>query len=316
MHYLDGPPSKYNIYTAGIIPAFDNKSISPLLNPCVTLPIAENFTPLHNSVLECAIVGCSNIWIVCPGEHVYLFRKIIGDHILNPNYSISQSKNRDSNSIKKEIPIYYVPIRPLDRERRDSIPWTIIHGARLARYTSKKLSKWLVPHVFYVSFPMGLYDPFFLLSHKKHINQHADNNLRFYVSYENETVRDGKYLGFSFYTSDFFDLKKNIVDKSTNMYYTDAGHTTKLSLEDRYSGKNLSLEDVFDFLPLDNSVVAETKNYCSLNCWQSYQEYMKSDMTEIFSEYGRWAKKGELLSNSFFKKEKKDFQMRPFGRKT
>jgi hypothetical protein len=34
-----------------------------------------------------------------------------------------------SSEQRKEIPIYYIPIHPKDRDRRDSYGWSVLYGA-------------------------------------------------------------------------------------------------------------------------------------------------------------------------------------------
>ena len=71
---------------------------------------------------------------------------------------------------KKPIPIYYVPVHPKDRNKRDCLSWSVLYGATTAKRVSSALSKWTMTNQYYVSFPYGVYEPNILRDHRKDIS--------------------------------------------------------------------------------------------------------------------------------------------------
>jgi UTP-glucose-1-phosphate uridylyltransferase len=50
------------------------------------LPIQNDFTLIQKSVFECAMAGCSTIWIVANDDLAPLVKKHIGEWVYDPVY--------------------------------------------------------------------------------------------------------------------------------------------------------------------------------------------------------------------------------------
>ena len=122
---------------------------------CLT-PIAPNYTMVEHAVYECAWAGCETIWVVCHYEMEPLIRYRMGDYIQDPVYA-NRVLERYPSEHQRRIPIYYVPIHPKDRDRRDCLGWSVLYGALVALKVHSKISKWTIPDKYYVSFPYGIY---------------------------------------------------------------------------------------------------------------------------------------------------------------
>ena len=122
------------------------------------MPIEKNYTAIERAVYECAMAGCHTIWIIANNDMQPLIKNRIGEWIQDPVW-YGRSYDRFPSESRKEIPFYYVPVHPKDRDRRDSLGWSILYGAYVSYTTSYTLSSWLVPHKYYCVFPYGVYDP-------------------------------------------------------------------------------------------------------------------------------------------------------------
>ena len=185
-----GTKNVSSFHLAGIVPvAGQELDFNFPWHDCLQ-PINKNYLAVERAVLECAYAGCETIWIVCHDDMQPLIRYRLGDYILDP---VSLQRTRFTpEGEKREIPIYYVPIHPKDRDKRDCLGWSVLHGAITAYWLSKTISKWVIPDRFYAAFPYGVYDPSELQPHRKTIS----SKKQFHVSYKNKTVKDNEYLGF------------------------------------------------------------------------------------------------------------------------
>jgi hypothetical protein len=200
---------------AGIVPVAGQELDFNLPWHDSLIPIGKNYLAVERSVYECAVVGCESIWIVCHKEMQPLIRHRLGDWISDPATAPGvkgQFVKFPSQHIKY-IPIYYVPIHPKDRDKRDCLSWSIIYGSMRAFSLSKIISKWTVPDKYYVSFPYGVYDATQLQQYRSNISSKA----KFYLSYDGKTVCDGEYLSFTFDAEDWKKFRK-IIRGGTGKY--------------------------------------------------------------------------------------------------
>ena len=105
------------------------------------MPIDRNYTAIERAVYECAMAGCKTIWIVANDDLAPLVRALIGEWTYDPVYYSRPSKFNSEQ--RREIPIYYVPIHPKDRERRDSYGWSVLYGIHSAWRVANNVSKWI-----------------------------------------------------------------------------------------------------------------------------------------------------------------------------
>ena len=116
-------------------------------------PIGPNYLAVERAVLECAYVGCDTIWLVCHDDMQPLIKKRLGDFVEDPVYINRKYDSGFPSERRKKIPIYYVPIHPNDRDRRDCLAWSVLYGANSAYYIGKNISKWATPDKYYAAFP-------------------------------------------------------------------------------------------------------------------------------------------------------------------
>jgi len=233
------------------------------------LPIANDYTLLDAAIVECAYAGCDTIWIVCNDDTAPLLRHRIGDYIEDPSYYyFNTSVNKYD---RKRIPIFWVPQHPKDRDKRDCLSWSVIYGALSSFMISSKISKWIIPDKYYVSFPYGLINPRDLMESRKFISS-KDN---FYVMHNNQTVQDNLYSSFTFGKDEFVKYRRN-VRKGTGRWKGSYGNMEELPLEERWSARFFEPKDVFTDLDIEDSNVLSTENYHNIASWEEYHKYMNS----------------------------------------
>ena len=170
------------------------------------------------------------------------------------------------------IQIYYVPIHPNDRDKRDCLSWSVLYGALSAFLVSAKLSKWVTPDKYFVSFPWGVYSSKNLREHRKAIS--SDQN--FCTSHKGKTVKDGLMLPFSFGSDDWKAARDNFKDLAKEQYF-----------ERKVRGKikyDFSLDKIFKSYIIDNT--CEIEKFSQIDSWEAYRDYMNSDLAEKMKRPG------------------------------
>jgi len=269
-------PSK--IHVAGIIPVANMVSDFELQTPEVLLPLNTNYTAIQKSVYECALAGCSTIWIVANDDMAPAIRTIIGEWIYDPVYYATMT--RFSSEQRRETPIYYVPIHPKDRDRRDSYGWSALYGAYSAWKTAHRLSKWITPDKYYVSFPMSAYDVEQIRSHRKQIKHRTAN---FFLSYDGATVKDNKLLAFTFTGEDFKQCRRHINKLTTREYLPPLhGHqypTQKLPIAERWTARQFDFQKIFQKVSKTNATHLDLSWYYDISSWGGYRDFLASDFS-------------------------------------
>ena len=233
--------------------------------PDAMMPIAPNYVAAERAILECAWAGCETIWVVCNQDISRVLKNKIGEFVYDPVRSYFKHKTPEGfNTVMfKKIPIYYVPILQ-NKRYKTSLPFSVIQGAYYAYYTSFKMSKWLLPSMYYVAFPYGVYAP----------RQIAKNRERF-STYENylhttndgKTVLDGEYLGFTFSRKQF-KMFRDIINKRK---------IDKPWIE-------YTIDDVFN-----RNIITEYKpnkvySYHNISNWKGYCSFLGSRETKYYNE--------------------------------
>ena len=237
------------------------------------LPIANDYTLLDAAIVECAYAGCDTIWIICNDDTAPLLRHRIGDYIEDPSYYYyNTSANREH---RKRIPIFWIPQHPKDRDKRDCLSWSVIYGSLVVFKTSSKISKWIIPDKYYVSFPYGLVNPREVITMRSKISSQKN----FYVSSQDKTIQDNIYTSFTFGKDEFIKYRKNI-RKGTGKWKGDYGDMDLLPIEERWSARFFEPKDVFNDLDLEGSSVLNVKEYFDITNWQEYQKYMRSQYSD------------------------------------
>ena len=239
-------------------------------------PIAENYLAVERAVAECAYAGCETIWIVCNDDMQPLIRHRLGEYAQDPVYVNRVYDTGNIGDNNRVVPIYYVPIHPKDRDRRDCLAWSVLYGANTAHYVSKKISKWVTPDRFYTAFPYGVYDPKILREHRKDI---STGNGFFMRSSDKRTVADGEYLGFTFSPDEFKKYRRHLRQTSTGGYEKAAGEipTNKLPLEERYSARHFSLDKVFGIAHTSEAKLVNVPDYYNIGSWDGLRNYLGSE---------------------------------------
>jgi len=265
-----------HVHMAGIIPVanLDTDFDTPL--PEIMMPVNNGYSAIQKSVYECALVGCQTIWIVANTDLAPIIRKTIGEWIYDPVYYSTRS--RFPSDARKEIPIYYVPIHPKDRNRRDSYGWSVLYGAHCAWVTAAKISRWVLPEKFYVSFPLSVYDIDSLRSERLHIAEPGQN---FVLSYDGLTIKDGVPMAFTFNGEDFKGCRNYINETTTREYKPrkpgEVFPSEKLPYDERWSAKHYSLSEVFSQVCFDKKFQKNAEWYYDISQWHNYCAYLGSE---------------------------------------
>jgi hypothetical protein len=179
---------------------------------------------------------------------------------------------------RRPIPIYYVPIHPKDRDRRDCLAWSVLYGAMSAFWVGRQISKWVVPNRYYAAFPYGVYDPEILRQHRKDIS----SNRSFYLSHEGKTVQDNEYLGFTFSSEEFIQFRRKLRSESTGEYSSielaDGKYPRKkLPPKERWSARFFSLDRVFGDVIIDEANMVDISQYYNIGSWDGLKNYLGSN---------------------------------------
>tara|TARA_Y100001972_G_scaffold33287_1_gene41324 strand:- start:633 stop:1526 length:894 start_codon:yes stop_codon:yes gene_type:complete len=263
-------------HLAGIIPVANLKTDFEFNFPEVLLPLNNGFTAIQKSVVECAYAGCSTIWIVANPDLAPVVRKIIGDWIYDPVY-LGRSRYGQGSEYRREIPIYYVNILPKNIDRRDSYGWSVLSGVYASWLTANKISKWILPDKYYISFPMSVFDIYKIRGQRKIISDPKNN---FFLTYNSKTVKDNLPLSFTMFGDDYLNCRRDVNSKTTKHFYnTKPGEkypSKKLPVEQRWSARKFEFSDVFEKL-CTNEVHSYTPDYFfDASTWSGYQSYMNS----------------------------------------
>ena len=244
-----------SFHLAGLIPAAAPPLDFKMPWHDTMMPIGPDYVAIERSVVECANAGCETIWIICDNDVQPLIRHRLGEYVQDPVWVTRHYSPRKGDH-KKPIAIYYVPLNIRDKGRKYCLSWSIMHGAYISNKISSKMSNWLRPDKFYVSFPHAYYGPTLVRQHRDLISK----NRNFFICHNEKTVLDGEYLGFTFGYEDY----KLLLDNFRSMV---AESTHKNSF-------NFTLSDVFSVLTIENSNVVYFMNYWKIDNWVDYCRYM------------------------------------------
>ena len=262
-----GLQNKNSFHLAGVIPVAGQKLDFNLPWHDSLQPIGKDYLAVERAVWECAWAGCETVWIVCHGDMQPLIRYRLGDYVCDPIYD----ENNRFSGIEKQIPIYYVPVHPKDRDRRDCLGWSVLYGALTAHWLSRTISKWVVPDKFYVSFPYGIYDPEIVRAHRNIISSKNP----FFVSFDDKTIKDNEYLGFTFDAEDFKACRKIFRNEGTGI---SIGYKQgQLPIEKRWSARFFKLDKIFKPVKIDSSVILEAPWYYNIDSWSGLCNFLGSE---------------------------------------
>ena len=141
---------------------------------------------------------------------------------------------------------------------------------------SKKISKWLTPARYYVSFPYGVYPVEFIKSHRKNIS--SEKTFCLYTG-DKETIKNNKYLGFTFNFDQYKEFRDITRKEGTGVRVPAKNKipTKDLPLEERWSARFFSVEKVFSPLSIHkNCELVEVDWYHNVDNWNDYCNYLGS----------------------------------------
>tara|TARA_Y100000296_G_C5132596_1_gene236376 strand:- start:140 stop:931 length:792 start_codon:yes stop_codon:yes gene_type:complete len=240
------------------------------------LPVNKGFTAIQKSVFECAMAGCQTIWIVANEDLAPIVRKTVGEWAYDPVY-YNRTFTKFYSEVRKEIPIYYVPIRDKDRSRRDSYGWSILHGINSAWWVANRISKWLVPEKYFISFPMTAYDIFSLRQHRKRI---SNKNANFFITYQGQTAKDNLPLPFTMRGEDFIQCRRKVNKQTTREYLPPLEGqkypSEKLPLEERWSARNFDFDLIFEAVSEKDAEMISLNWFYDLASWENYKAFLGS----------------------------------------
>mgnify|MGYP003117446751 FL=1 len=244
-----------SFHLAGIVPLAGHPLDFKMPWHDAMMPIGPDYLAVERSIVECANAGCETIWVICDNDVQPLIRHRLGEYVQDPVWVTRHYAPRKGDH-KKPIPIYYVPLNIRDKGKKDCLSWSILHGAYIANNISAKMSNWLRPDKFYVSFPYGYYGPTLVRQHRDLISTRKN----FFISHDDKVISGGEYLGFTF---GYDDYKKLLINFREN--YSASVHKSNFSL---------SLEDTFDVLDIKNANIVNLMNYWNIDNWEGYCKYM------------------------------------------
>ncbi len=264
------------LHLAGVIPVANLKTDFEIRTPEILLPINAGFTAIQKSVFECAMAGCKTIWIVANDDLAPLVRDLVGEWTYDPVYYSRPSKFNSEQ--RREIPIYYVPIHPKDRDRRDSYGWSVLYGIHSAWRVANNISKWLIPEKYYVSFPMSVYDINQIRQHRRLISNPESN---FFLMSDSSGVKQNKPIAFTMTGEDFKKCRR-FVNKKTTKEFLHPGPdqqypSERLPLEERWSARYFELKDVFNEIDETNANKMELDWYYDISSWSGYRNFLASN---------------------------------------
>ena len=266
----------HSFHLAGIVPVAGQKlDFNFPWHDCLQ-PIGKNYLAVERAVLECAYAGCETIWIVCHDDMQPLIKHRLGEYVLDPVFL--DRKRFSSEGEQYEIPIYYVPIHPKDRDKRDCLGWSVLYGALTAYWLSKTISKWVIPDRFYAAFPYGVYNPKLVQPYRKQIS----SKVPFCVTYLDKTIKDNEYLGFTFDGEDFKECRKHLRKEGTGEFF--GYDTDRIPIEKRWSARHFELDKVFECVNIDGATTLGTPWYYKIDSWGGLCSFFGSEESKTLDK--------------------------------
>lgn len=280
-------------HLAGIVPIAGQKRVDYVFpwHDCL-MPLNKDYYAIERAVYECAVVGCDVIWIVSDMEFQPLVKEIMGSWILDPLYMNMKNRYRETYEHRR-IPIYYLPIHPKDRERRDCLAWSIIYGAGVANRFARKLSHRMETDKFWVSFPHGIHNPDALTTFRKEDSINIVKNKNVLLTHSGNSVINGTQLGFTLTKQQVDDISKNFRQMEVGHQYEDEeGNRRKRPVSESFTGRFFSLDKVFENMYGEEMIErVEVEDFHQIDTFNGYRQLMASNINlekpEAITRYHR-----------------------------
>ena len=218
------------------------------------MPVAPDLTAVERSILDCLHFGCDTIWLVCNDDIAPLFRHRIGEKTGFPN----------KGETSKPIQIFYVPFSTVDIDNKDCLSWGALRGADIAHRISLKLSKWLVPDKYFVSFPYGVHNP-------KHLKAHRRKFAIF--NYKGKTILDNEYVPFVMTSEDYFECRDNFRNSIVGSHI----NNVRVRPHEKYTGRFFTPAQVFSEMTTEDKHQIEIPWHYNIDSWEGYCKYLGSE---------------------------------------
>ena len=264
------------MHLAGIIPVAQLETDYESITPDVLTLLEPRFTAIQNAVMSCAMAGCKTIWIVANNDLAPIIKQAVGEWVYDPVY-YKRDFTKFYSNVRKEVPIYYVPIHPKDLDKRNSYGWSVLHGIYSSWFVSYKISRWILPEKYFIAFPMSIYD-YRILRKLRPLIQDANKN--FTLTYNNKTVTEDLPISFTMKGDDYLQCRRNINKITTREYLPPSPGslpTQRRPLNERWSARFFDLPTVFQKLNLKKSNRHELDWFYDIREWSQYRGYMASD---------------------------------------
>jgi hypothetical protein len=251
-------------HLAGIVPIAGKALDFQMPWPDAMMPIAPNYIAAERAILECAWAGCETIWVVCNQDIARVIKNKIGEFVYDPVRSYFKHKMPDGHikTMFKKIPIYYVPVFTKNRAKL-SLPYSVIQGAYNAYHASWVLSKWMLPAMYYVAFPYGVYSPKLVSKNRERLSTYVNHLI---TNKEGKSILDGEYLGFTFSRQQYKEFRNVITKKKVNKDWID-----------------YELDDVFNRVIVTEYEPIKINNYHNISNWDGYCKFLGSDQTKYYT---------------------------------
>lgn len=238
------------LHLVGIIPINSSASIFNMPWHDCLMPVTDDLLLIEKSVMECALVGCNTIWIMCDKKVGKFLKMRIGEWVFSPNNKI--------------IPIHYVCVNSISDIQKKSLTYEILYGMLISFWTYRKISLWTVPTQYYLSFPSSIYPVDNLRNCWKFSRKY---NSHFALEFNGKTFYNSfERLGCTIKFSDFF------------IYWEKWREVTTKRREE--NNKDLiQLEEVFSFEGYEDEqkMIIELPFLYKLDNWQGYMNFFGNE---------------------------------------
>ena len=263
-------------HLAGIVPIASPDSFFNMPWHDCLMPITENYLAIENAVFNCALAGCDSIWIVCHMDTQPLVRKRVGEMILDPLTYYSSDDftytRHDKKFRRREIQIFYIPIHPKDRDKRDSLGDSVLYGTESILRVSSSITRWIVPSKMFVSFPYGII-PHQLIYHNRKNFRQNNNTI---ITFDDKTIKDGLMLPFTFRLKNFTDCKQRLKDYAVYVWEK-SNYQSMVKLK-------FSLQEVFNALDISTAKMLQSEWFYQIDNWESYKNFLASEESLMISK--------------------------------
>lgn len=301
---------KHPTNIAGIIPVHGSDANFKFDFHDALIPLAPNLTAVERCVYEMAIAGVSTIWIVCNQDIEPLIRRRVGE-FLNIGNGLPTLINMDEETdttklFGKTVQIYYLPIKYTNFGIFDGLLWSILHAALTSYWVMRKISRWVTPDKFYVSFPHGIYNPESLIGGKLMKSLHGERK-NLFLAYKGKTAIQNKLLGFCFSQNDLIEMMKAFKEVVAE-YRLGADPFRKTILWREEGDKQFfTFWKVLSKLwyTLRSTDVIEVPWYYEINSWDKYRIFMGSKESGELHEFCKTYPLIRTMGEEGFKKLQK-----------